>query len=191
MPFAYYRRLSAAHKAIYRKSDGISRIEVPNLDAMRGLSLRIEQALIAAKRSDVEAAANDFAQALFDAFSVRRVRVYVRATRPSSDQSELHGLYTFADGDAPPKIEVWMRTAAHKQVVRFRTFLRTLAHEMLHHLDVTHFELGESFHTEGFYRRESSLMRQLLPERIMGAAKAKASAPPAKRRKKPSQLSLF
>jgi hypothetical protein len=28
-----------------------------------------------------------------------------------------------------------MRTAAHKRVVAFRTFLRTLLHELCHHLD--------------------------------------------------------
>ena len=50
------------------------------------------------------------------------------------------------------------------QVVKFRTFLRTLVHEVCHHLDYEHFNLAESFHTEGFYARESALMRELLGE---------------------------
>jgi hypothetical protein len=56
-----------------------------------------------------------------------------------------------------------MRTAQRHQVVRFRTFLRTLLHELCHHLDYELLELPDSFHTDGFYRRESSLLRQLLP----------------------------
>ena len=50
-----------------------------------------------------------------------------------------------------------MKTAQKKQVVAFRSFVRTVVHELLHHLDYEHFKLAETFHTEGFYRRESSL----------------------------------
>ena len=56
-----------------------------------------------------------------------------------------------------------MRTARRKQVVAFRTFLRTLLHEFCHHLDYECYKLHDSFHTEGFYKRESSLLKQLLP----------------------------
>jgi hypothetical protein len=48
--------------------------------------------------------------------------------------------------------------------VKFRTFLRTVCHELLHHLDVTLFAMDDSFHTEGFFRRESSMVRTLLGE---------------------------
>ena len=74
------------------------------------------------------------------------------------------GLYTPEEGPRP-KIRVWMRTAKHGRVVAHRTFVRTLVHELCHHLDYTLLELEESFHTEGFFKRESSLCRQLLPPR--------------------------
>jgi hypothetical protein len=54
-----------------------------------------------------------------------------------------------------------MRTVHYRRVVAFRTFLRTLLHEVCHHLDYRHLKLAESFHTEGFFKRESSLFRQL------------------------------
>ena len=57
-----------------------------------------------------------------------------------------------------------MRTAQRKQVVAFRTFLRTFLHELCHHLDYELLRLAETFHTEGFYKRESSLFRQLVVE---------------------------
>jgi hypothetical protein len=62
------------------------------------------------------------------------------------------------------RITLWMRTAKMKRPVAFKTFLRTLLHELGHHLDYEHFKLADSFHTEGFYKRESSLFYQLLPE---------------------------
>jgi hypothetical protein len=90
--------------------------------------------------------------------------VVVLAERPRRKGSELHGLYTVAPG-ARPQIKVWMRTAALGRVVAFKTFLRTLLHEVLHHLDYCHYKFRDSFHTAGFYSRESSLVRQLLPDR--------------------------
>lgn len=57
-----------------------------------------------------------------------------------------------------------MRTAKQRRVVAFRTFLRTLLHEVGHHIDYTRLALRESFHTEGFYKRESSLFHQLVPQ---------------------------
>jgi hypothetical protein len=61
-----------------------------------------------------------------------------------------------------------MRTAQRAQVVAFRTFLRTLLHELGHHLDYELFELEETFHTEGFYKRESSLFNQLVDKEKPG-----------------------
>jgi hypothetical protein len=51
----------------------------------------------------------------------------------------------------------------HKRVVAFKTFLRTLLHELCHHLDYELLNLPDSFHTEGFYKRLSSLSHQLTP----------------------------
>ena len=51
-------------------------------------------------------------------------------------------------------------TAKRRQIVAFRTFLRTLIHELCHHLDYELFKLADSFHTEGFYKRENDLYRK-------------------------------
>jgi len=77
---------------------------------------------------------------------------------------------------------VWMRTAKHRRVVAFRTYLRTLLHELCHHLDYELLKLPDSFHTEGFYRRESSLVHQLLGAAaplVLGSAGGRATARPA------------
>jgi hypothetical protein len=55
-----------------------------------------------------------------------------------------------------------MRTARLRRVVAFRTYLRTLLHELGHHLDYRYLKLADSFHTQGFYQRESSLFHQLV-----------------------------
>jgi hypothetical protein len=92
------------------------------------------------------------------------VRVEVFAARPHARWGELHGLYT-AERGRTPKIQLWMRTAKQKRVVAFRTYLRTLLHEVGHHVDYTGLRLQESYHTEGFYKRESSLFHQLVTDR--------------------------
>jgi hypothetical protein len=63
--------------------------------------------------------------------------------------------------------------------VAFRTFLRTLLHEIVHHLDYELLKLADSFHTEGFFRRESSLFRQIVPgEEERGGAQDRGSPSP-------------
>jgi hypothetical protein len=65
-----------------------------------------------------------------------------------------------------------MRTVHYKRVVAFRTFVRTLLHEVGHHLDYTYLKLEDSFHTEGFFKRESSLFYQLVPREAESAGSA-------------------
>jgi hypothetical protein len=165
MRFAYYDSLSADSRRTYRKSDAITRIEVPQVAALVPLAKALEAPLAGADRPGVERAC----QALVDALNARLatppVRVHVLERRPSNSGGELHGLYEPDEvtGGAA-RITVWMRTARKEQVVRFRTFLRTLVHELCHHLDYELYALRETFHTQGFYTRESALTRQLLGE---------------------------
>ena len=163
MPFAYYDRLSARHRAIYRKSDASPSLVLPQAERLRPLVEGLRQALEREDRRDVEAAAAGLGLALARHLALPPVSVQVLAVRPSAGWGELHGLYT-RDERQTPRIQLWMRTARHRRVVAFRTFLRTLLHEMGHHVDYELLRLEDSFHTEGFFKRESSLFRQLIPE---------------------------
>lgn len=177
--FAYYDRLSAKEQETYRKSDAITRVPLPDAAGLAPLVSRLEEALGTGKRARVAAASTALAAALMKQLDVVGPKIHVRDVRPQLDDGELHGLYTFAEDGKPPKLEVWMRTAAKSKVVRFRTFLRTLVHELAHHLDVTLFKLEDSFHTEGFFRRESSLVRQLAPK-VEGRDETAPDGPDAK-----------
>jgi hypothetical protein len=167
MRFGYYDRLSAASKRTYRRSDAIERIEVPGIEAMQALARALEPALATERREDVEAACQALVDALDAALEAPPVVVRVMDRRPSDDWGELQGLYEPDEvtGGAA-RITLWMRTARKEQVVRFRTFLRTLVHEVCHHIDYEHFMLPESFHTQGFYARESRMVRELLGEPV-------------------------
>lgn len=163
MPFAYYERLSSADKATYRRSDAIVSIALPRAADVRPFVGLLREALARDDRKAVAAAAARLAQGILMLLGAPPVSVEVLAVRPVSRDSELHGLYTNPDGRVP-RVRVWMRTAQRGRVVAFKTFLRTLLHELGHHLDYTYLELPESFHTEGFFKRESSLFRQLVPD---------------------------
>lgn len=165
MPFSYYERLSAARKRTYRRSDGIRRVEVPAVEALVPITHAVEAALDGAARIEVEAACQALVDAVNGRLATPPVRVRVLERRPANAAGELQGLYEpdeVTGGRA--RITVWMRTAQRVQVVKFRTFLRTLVHEVCHHLDYELYKLAETFHTEGFYARESALMRDLLGE---------------------------
>lgn len=164
MPFAYYRRLSRRGQATYRKSDAVSAVEVPGVEALRPAAEALRGALDGGNGAAVARSAFAVVGGLCGALGVRPPRLQVHAVRPRGATHELHGLYVPEPEDGgTPVILVWMKTARQGRVVAFRTFLRTLLHELCHHLDYEYLSLDESFHTEGFFRRESSLFRQLVP----------------------------
>ena len=165
MPFPYYGRLSAARQRIYRRSDAILRVEIPDIAPLVGLARAVGPALEAADRPAVERACQGLVDDLNARLATPRVRVRVLERRPADSGGELQGLYEPDEVTGrQARITVWMRTAQREQVVKFRTFLRTLVHEVCHHLDYELYKLPETFHTEGFYARESAMMRELLGE---------------------------
>jgi hypothetical protein len=163
MVFAYYNRLTAAQKRVYRQSDEITSAPMPDAVELHPLVRELERSLSVEDRQKSEEICRTIIEHIVTRFSVPRLRVSVLAVRPAGSWGELHGLYEPAQGRASAKITLWMRTVKHRRVVAFRTFFRTLLHELCHHLDYELYLLADSFHTEGFYKRESSLFHQLSP----------------------------
>ena len=170
MAFAYYRRLSRHRQAVYRQSDAIERVPLANAADFFPLTDELGLALADEDRKAISRASHDLVAELSRTLKAPPVRIKVLAKRPSDDWGELHGLYEPAERRESARITVWMRTAQKKQVVAFKTYLRTLLHEFCHHLDYEVLSLEESFHTEGFYKRESSLFHQIVRESAKKAA---------------------
>lgn len=164
MVFSYYNKLSQAHKRIYRRSDEIHEVPLTDGDALHPLIARLAKALEHEDRDRTEETCKALARGLTNRLGVPPLRLKVLAARPVTGSEELHGLYELAEGRASAAITLWMRTARYRRVVAFRSFLRTFLHEFCHHLDYHLYHLPDSYHTEGFYKRESSLFHQLLAE---------------------------
>jgi hypothetical protein len=162
VPFAYYNRLTAAQKRTYRRSDSIESVALPSGIAPHEDVAAIRSALVADDRGAAQRACQRIVDGLTNGYRVPPVRMRVLAQRPADDYGELHGLYEPEDGATGARITVWMRTARRRQVVAFKSFLRTVCHEVCHHLDYELFALPDTFHTDGFYKRESSLANALL-----------------------------
>ena len=165
MVFAYYNRLTSRQQEIYRRSDAIAVIRLPRPGQFQPLIHEIDAALQSESRSNTQSACNKLVVTLTTCLEIPAVNVKVLTSRPHANWGELHGLYQPAsEADQVPAITVWMRTAKRKRVVKFRTFLRTVLHELCHHMDYALLKLPDSLHTEGFYKRESSLFHQLVPK---------------------------
>ena len=162
MRFPYYDNLSATQKRIYRQSDAIKSIPLENPGAIHPVVIRLEKSLEDNRRRDVAKHASEMCRLVCESLNTETLIVKISSKRPSSSTEELHGLYELTEGEAPV-LTVWMKTAARGQAVAFRSFIRTVLHELCHHLDYTHFNLEDSFHTEGFVKRESSLYKQIIP----------------------------
>jgi hypothetical protein len=168
----FRHRLTRAQQQIYDRSDARASIPLRAGTQLRAAVLALSASLLSGDRFQVEQLSQVIVDEICAALAVSRVRIVVSGTRPSNARGELHGLYTPAER-APATIKLWMITARRGQLVAFKTFLRTLLHEVCHHLDYALLRLPESFHTDGFYRRESSLFHQI------GGPAAAAMRPPA------------
>ena len=163
MVFEYYNRLSAKKQSVYRQSDAITTIRLPDPQPLRPAAQSLVAALKSEDRGTVQALSQQIADGIIAQLKVPPLRIQVLAVRPSDDWGELHGLYLPEEDGKTAKIQLWMRTAKQKRVVAYKSFLRTLLHELCHHLDYELYRFPETFHTEGFYSRESSLLHQLAP----------------------------
>jgi hypothetical protein len=173
---AFFYRLSPRSQRSYLKSEAIDRYNF----IASGASLARTQALLITLESGSMPAINRCAQGLIDevcrVMGVAPVQVEIRGVRPRDPRSELHGL--FYPNARPPRMIVWMRTAQRHEVVKPKTFLRTLLHELGHYLDYSALNLGDSFHTKGFFKRESFLVRTLYaPPAANGALTHPAKSP--------------
>lgn len=172
--FSFYNRLSPGRRRLYERSDRLPPPRLPK-EAFLPLARAVAAALESGNQRAVGAAAQAVADTFVAALGLPPVRVSVRRTRPERGGAEYHGYYEGEDGGTTATVTLWMHTARRRQVVAFRTFLRTLVHELCHHLDFEGFRLAESFHTEGFYMREASLFRDIVGERL-GAVPKRRSA---------------
>jgi hypothetical protein len=165
-PPSYFYRLPARAQRIWLQSDSIDRFELVPDAACFSLSAALMAALQSAAPLVIERAAQVLVDQICLLLRMHGVRVEVRGVRPHNTRGELHGIF-YPRGPLPrpgkPLIILWMRTAQRHEVVKPKTFLRTLMHELVHYLDYALLRLDESFHTTGFFRRESFLVRSLWP----------------------------
>jgi hypothetical protein len=156
-------RLTPFQQRIYDRSASIPTIPLVPTPQLLEATAALEPALAVDDHQQVQTLSQTIVNHICWRLNVRTVRVQVQGVRPSNRRGELHGLYTqYGSGSRTDSIQVWMRTAKRGQVVAFRTFLRTLLHEVCHHLDYTYLHLRESYHTEGFFQRESSLFHVIV-----------------------------
>jgi hypothetical protein len=160
MAARWWERLPAAQRREYERSDAIARVPLRASDALRSDVEDLERVLRADLREETQQCAERLVARICRELAAPPVAVRVAGERPHDQRGELHGLYrSSSSGRTRETITVWMRTAKRHDVVATRTFLRTLLHEVCHHLDICLFELPSSYHSTGFYRRESSLFR--------------------------------
>ena len=172
--FGYYERLTRAQQRIYRDSDAVTSLRLPGAAELHPRVAALDASLISEDRLAVQVASQMLFTALTQAFGIGPCRLEVLAARPHGRWGELQGLYI--EDRRLPRVQLWMRTARQRRVVAFRTYLRTLLHELGHHVDYRYLRLADSFHTQGFYQRESSLFHQLVPD-TRGEIPTQDSAP--------------
>lgn len=168
MAQAYYRRYNQMQKRIAHKSDALKPITLANKNELARILTELNCQLPLGHVALVERSSQKLVDAIcqplkYGNMRVSSARVHVLEQRPYDDSSELHGLYEPVDEvRIRARLYVWMRTAKRQQIVAYKTYLRTLVHELCHHLDYEYYGLEDSLHTQGFFKRESIMVKQLI-----------------------------
>jgi len=156
-PPAFFYRLSPLAQRSYLQSDSIDRFALEAHPRLRELMEALSEAGARGSIASIQNAGQRLCDHICSELRVTRVPIQVRGVRPHNARGELHGIYY--PNARPPFIVLWMRTAQRHDVVKPKTLARTLMHELAHHLDFHLFKLHDSFHTRGFFKRESYLVR--------------------------------
>ena len=156
---SFRHRLPRAQQREYDRSNAVPAIPLKVTPRLLRATALLAEMLPQGQQPAIERLAQAISDEICTSLRVPIVRVQVRGTRPSNARGELHGLYS--PGERQDRIQVWMITAKRGQVVAFKTFLRTLLHEVCHHLDYELLHLRISLHTDGFFKRESSVFAQV------------------------------
>lgn len=163
------KTFSRAEQKAYEISNKLDSVDFKVTPSMRRKVGDLAVWLAAGDKSKVRGAT----QAVIDLLCAAARVPAARLSLQDRVHSEFRGdqLAVKVHGSCAPDGTITMgyRTAVRRQVVAFKTFLNTMAHEFMHHYDHRRLQLGASFHTRGFYQRVRDLVGRLIP--------ANASAP--------------
>ncbi len=145
------------HKEEYLRSNDLRTINLPPMEPLRTLSVRLRNALSQEDLRLIQLESNAISAAFAAAYAVKAAKIKVLGARPhrvtETSSYELFGDYTLETAC----IRLWMRTAIIQKPTSFGTLLSTLCHELCHHLDVVSWGFPNTFHTRGFYERAALL----------------------------------
>ena len=160
---AFFYRLSSRAQRTYLKSDTVGGFDYVPTAAARNSLDALMRVLETGNLAATATCARELTAEICRGLRTPPVLVEVRGVRPRNTRGELHGLFYPYDPRMrrQPYIVLWMRTAQRHDVVKPKTFVRTLMHEIGHYLDYAYLRLDDSYHTRGFFQRESSLVRAL------------------------------
>ena len=161
MRFAYYDKLSPARQRIYRKSDAIATLGLP-----AGLEPGLwssDRRWLARTRQAVQSACQG-SRCVDGRLSRSGGAGSGARTRPADDYGELHGSTSRRTKASWRASTCGCARRRRSRSWRSRPFCARVIHELCHHLDYDLFALEETLHTEGFYKRESSLAKALLAQ---------------------------
>lgn len=149
--------LPRKNRAGFLESDRLKNLDLPPNGDLSEIAKRLESAMKSDNIRNVRSACADFLTTASAFSKVQNCGIRVLAARPLRVRENWS---TELFGDYHPDtmlIRVWMRTAVRKDVTSFGTFLSTLTHEFVHHLDFKLFGFPDSWHTRGFYERAAAL----------------------------------
>jgi hypothetical protein len=154
----FMRSASALKRSSYRKSQAL---EAPGF-TLNAHCLETARTLHDAMNDHdelaISRASQQFVTALCKASRVPDKIVTVAGKRQQRGRGEIHGLC-----EMNGRITIYLYTAKRGLMVAFKTYLKTLIHEFMHHYDWKGLKI-QSMHTAGFYKRVNHVYKHVLAD---------------------------
>jgi hypothetical protein len=149
---------SALKRSSYRKSQSLEAPEFSLTPRCLDKASALHLAMTGKDERAIARASQQFVTALCRASGVPDKIVTVAGKRQSTGRGEIHGLC-----EMNGRITIYLYTAKRGLMVAFKTYLKTLIHEFMHHYDWKGLKI-QSMHTAGFYKRVNHVYKHVLAD---------------------------
>jgi hypothetical protein len=153
------RRYSPSAERDYARSNLILAIDYAPGEA----TCRVARKLLAIDPARRGPLSQELLDRMADELKVPRVQLHFHDKPQKHRRSGGRLTYKeYAYYDSEEGITVYNKTAVRQQYLAPKSYLDTIVHEFLHHLDYELLKLKHTYHTQGFYSRLGDLMGKLL-----------------------------
>jgi len=149
------------HEA-FHKSDSIKTVDLRCQMELKQILLETQKIYLGANEDTIVEGMQKLANAVCEQLGAQPTEVEIAKEIPYDDYGPLHGYYLPKEPKWPALIVLCLLHINTDDRITFKHLVEVFVHELVHHLDFALYDLGDSFHTDGFDKRQKYLIAEFV-----------------------------